>query len=189
MRSRISLLLFTAIALQLAVSSATLAQEIANYGLSYTVDPPAVAPRTNFCVSVMCQGSNSFTTVKGTSEADMWDRVNQKCPNGYVVDPQPVPNITCLMIDVWTPDGGGDNDFQMNIMRFNVSPPWKIHAYLCYCDGSPGRDLPVSGATYCEAVQKARTALCEMKDPCKAAYLKFCVVKSPCSQNKCCIRR
>ena len=188
MRSRIQcqgFLLLTAFITQAVLCTASSAQEAAAPNIQV---PPKYEPeRLVFCcVSVMCNGSNSYTVVKGmgfTCPGDLWDRVNAFCPNGYTVDPSPVGVEICVDVDVTPIDS-----MSAEIARLALSeaPRWKLRGYLCYCDGSPGRDLATSGSSYCEALQKARRSLLRMKDPCKRAYLKFCVVESPSPQTACC---
>ena len=176
------LLLFAAILIHASFGPTTRAQDVTapNVQIPHDHDPKRL---DYYCTSVMCTGSNSYTVVKGMGNSypgDLWTRVASVCPNGYTVDPQPVSSRVCNLTDVTDVDGFN----QMSLARVagSPSPCWKVHCFLCYCDGSPGRDIFTSGHSYCMAVQKGREALCEMKDPCKRGYLKFCVVKSPCSQ-------
>jgi len=65
-----------------------------------------------------------------------------------------------------------------------VEAAWKVEGTLTYCDGSTGFQLETSGSTLCEAIQRARTALCGIKDRFKRACLTFRIVAKPC-QNVC----
>lgn len=182
------LMLLTALLTQAVSCAVSNAQEPAAANMQ-------VAPKQEperllfFCVSIMCNGSNSYTIVKGMGETypgDLWDRVNAACPDGYTVESGPVSPDICVDVDVTDVDSLSATQAKV---ASSASTRWRVHGYLCYCDGSPGRDLTTSGDSYCEAVQKARRILIKLKDPCKRAYLKFCVVESPAPQHSCCPQR
>lgn len=187
-----ALLLVTAIFAQITLAGVTLAQQVATpivqmpQVIHAFQDPPKYGERC-CCLWVKCEGSNSWTIIKACGpncEEDVHQRAAAYCKyQGYIVDTEPVDTDLCIEVDETFPI----ESVHAELGKMALAAPvrWKVHGYLCYCDGTTGRDFPMSGATYCEVVQRLRKRLLEYKDPCKRAYLKFCVLQSPCEQNAC----
>jgi hypothetical protein len=143
-----------------------------------TTEPPTTEPPFKYCVGVMCVGSNLYEIVIGTGNTseeatqDADEKMAWLCPNG-VAATQPIDDITCGLMEepVPIPTYG----FYGNAVRGT----WEIRGTLTYCDGSPGWQYTASGSTKCEAIAKARAILCRLKDPCKRAYLCYCILKQP----------
>ena len=143
-----------------------------------TPDPPTTEPPFKYCLGVMCVGSNVYSIVvaSGNTSEEATQNLNQQiaslCPNG-VADTQEIDESTCGLMEepVPIPTFG----FYGNAIRGT----WEVRGTLKYCDGTPGWQYTASGSTKCEAIAKARAILCRLKDPCKRAYLCYCVLKQP----------
>ncbi len=151
----------------------------------YQVIPSVPSPLYNiasYCMAVKCVGSNDFIVVKASdpdpveAERLAWEKANLACPGG-IEHTYELPPRACRLIE--EPE-------VLPLARYQsttrLGSEWLLKASLVYCDGSPGfKDVPIGGATLCEAIQNAKLVLCcDLKDPCKAAYFTYCIVKKPC---------
>jgi hypothetical protein len=136
---------------------------------------------------VLCEGASEYVSVKVTSAVSQEDacqkaeyKALQLCEKGIVDMYQLLlPPKLCMSLEY-------AERMEMARMSTMPAPPsykWKVMASLCYCDGTIGATIPVVGNTRCEVMRDARELLCIIKNathPCKRAYMKFCIVKTPC---------
>lgn len=163
--------------------------------MSHQVDPavPLGIHQQTFlngsvCIEFQCVGDTDRQIVKASdpdpaeAERKAWDLVNAMCPGGIEYSAH-LPPRSCRVISDTDP-------IETSAYRLQrASSRWVVKASLIYCDGSPGyKNVMIEGATRCEAIQNARQLLCcDLKDPCKAAYLTYCIAKQPCPPAPACV--
>lgn len=161
-------------------------------------EPPDPAPVWSCCKKVRCVGSNFYDLVKASSTVSMDDACAKAVENAHahcggemnVAEILPVSGGVCdlaeetLVRDPSDPEPAAPEP----AARQQVSEsPWKVRAWLHYCDGSPGDRIVSGGCCERQARAKAYRAVCLGKDPCKRAYITFCRFESPgCPQPSCC---
>ena len=165
---------------------------------TYPVVPGVVPHQTfsisSYCIAYKCIGESEGGVVKATdpdpaeAQRKALELVSAACPLGVEYWSQ-LSGPSCRVIVETDPEPvpGGGSLYRLRA----VSDKWVVKASLIYCDGSPGyKDVMIEGATKCEAIQNARLVLlCELKDPCKRAYMTYCIAKQPCQPVPACVCR
>ena len=192
MRRRLSALSRIAPCLTVALVIAAFAvpasgQVVGQQVIPSRIDEPPTFFMSSYCLAVQCVGSNHYIIVKATdpdpveAQRQAYDKAIQACPYG-IEHSYPLPARACALI---ASDEPGPTE-----SASGHGTKWLLKASLHYRDGSPGfKNVLFEGLTRSEAIRKARQALCcELKDPCKAAYICYCFVRTSPQQTCGCPR-
>ena len=163
------------------------------------IDPPPEGAVVYCCAyMVLCEGASEYVAIKvqsTVSQEDACQKAYNKalagCEKGVkdIYQLQLPPRLCMVLGSTAIMATARMSTMSVQADDWQVqADAWQVTASLCYYDGTIGATIPVVGATRCQVLSDARELLCEIKKatyPCKPAYMKFCIVKSPCCCARC----